>query len=71
MLKKCISLLLVSFMALAMSLPVLAADLAGWSDKPSAWAQADIAQAVSLGLIPDEMQSAYNKPTTRQEFCQL
>lgn len=38
---------------------------------PSAWAQASVAEAVNLNIVPQNLQKKYNQPITRQEFCQL
>ena len=40
-------------------------------NKPSSWAEADIQQAQSLGLIPDWLLYNYRNPITREEFCDL
>jgi hypothetical protein len=39
--------------------------------KPSLWAQDDVDRAISLNLIPQDMQFKYTKTTTRAEFCAL
>lgn len=41
------------------------------SDKASSWAAADAAQAAQLGILPQSLQSAYQSPITRGEFCKL
>jgi CubicO group peptidase (beta-lactamase class C family) len=41
------------------------------ANDPSDWAQADVADAISTGLVPPGMQSAYREPTTRAEFAAL
>ena len=38
---------------------------------PTAWAQADVAKADSLGLVPISLASAYQSNITRAEFCAL
>jgi hypothetical protein len=40
-------------------------------DAPSSWAQADITQAESLGLLPQAFQSGFQQPATRAEFAAL
>ena len=52
-------------LAATLSLPVLGADA------PSDWAKAEVESAISQGLVPREMQSSYQTPITRQEFCRL
>ena len=38
---------------------------------PSTWATHFVDQAIELGILPRELQSAYDQATTRQEFCLL
>lgn len=38
---------------------------------PSPWAAPQIEQAISLGLVPDALQSDYQSPITREDFCSL
>lgn len=38
---------------------------------PSPWAAPQIEQAISLGLVPDVLQSDYQSPITREDFCRL
>lgn len=71
MLKKSVSMVLSALMIMALSVPAFATNEDVWSDEPSIWARAEIAQAVSLGLVPEDMQNEYNKAITRQEFCRL
>jgi len=40
-------------------------------DSPSSWAVANIKEADSVGLIPDNLEGAYKTNITRQEFCNL
>lgn len=40
-------------------------------DKPSFWAETDINESISLGLIPTDMQNSYTKNISREEFCRL
>lgn len=49
------------------ALPVSAAESAG----PSAWAEAEINEAISDGLVPEELQTDYQQDITREEFAQL
>lgn len=37
----------------------------------SPWAEEEIAEAVGLGFVPEELQSDYTKPVTRQEFAKI
>lgn len=41
------------------------------NDIPSAWAQRDVAAAITAGLVPYALQGAYRDEISRQEFCQL
>ena len=41
------------------------------ADTPSDWAAEDIARAAELGLVPDSLNSGYNAPITRAEFCAI
>ena len=41
------------------------------ADQPSSWAQAQVNEAISAGLVPDALQSSYTTPATRSEFCAL
>jgi len=53
-----------------LAMPAFALEGAA-ADEPSDWAQAHVAAAVDGGLVPDRLQSAYTKATTRTEFCAL
>lgn len=58
-----------------------AAGLAAWmtlsgasalaASTPSAWAKNDIVTAISDRLVPDALQSNWQRPITRAEFCTL
>ena len=37
---------------------------------PSVWAETEVAVAISLGIVPDELQEEYTANITRQEFAQ-
>ena len=41
------------------------------SPQPSLWAKDEVKAAISLGLVPKELQSNYKSPITRIEFVQL
>jgi len=59
--------------------PALVAENAGTavsagapaSEQPSEWARDAVSRAVSLGLVPQTLQSQYIQDTTRAEFCAL
>ncbi len=38
---------------------------------PSDWAKSDIEKAIELGLIPEELQTDWQTPITRLDFCKL
>lgn len=42
-----------------------------WSDTPSSWAETLVNEAIASGIVPVELQIAYNQPITRAEFCAL
>lgn len=44
---------------------------AGAAEAPDAWAAEEVALAVELGLVPDDLQSRYTDDITRAEFCRL
>lgn len=37
----------------------------------SPWAEEEIAEAIGLGFVPEELRSDYTKPVTRQEFAKI
>lgn len=39
--------------------------------QPAAWAKDLVDQAIAEGILPAELQSAYDRPITRREFCLL
>ena len=41
------------------------------AEAPSAWATEQVIIAISVGLVPDTLQSKYTQATTRAEFCAL
>lgn len=41
------------------------------SNNPSSWAAAEVAQALELGFVPEELQGSYQSPITRLEFARL
>jgi len=38
---------------------------------PSSWAQAEVTAAQKAGIVPERLQSAYQDPVTREEFCEM
>ncbi|MCM1236546.1 MAG: S-layer homology domain-containing protein, partial [Ruminococcus flavefaciens] len=40
-------------------------------DTPSEWAQGEVWEAICSKLAPNDLQSAYRKGITREEFCRL
>lgn len=40
-------------------------------DEPALWAKDAIAAAITKALVPERLQSAYNRPITREEFAEL
>ena len=56
-----------SALSLAASLSLPAAG----ADAPSDWAKTEVESAISQGLVPRDLQSSYQTPITRQEFCRL
>lgn len=38
---------------------------------PSSWAKAEVDEAASLGLVPEDLQDDYQSYCTREEFCRL
>lgn len=49
------------------ALPASAAE----ASAPSAWAESEVREAISAGLVPEELQSDYQQDITREEFAQL
>ncbi len=39
--------------------------------EPSLWAKESIEKAITVGIVPEEIQSQYIRNITRQEFCKL
>lgn len=44
---------------------------AGAADAPSAWAQSSVDAARAAGLVPLQVDSAFETPITREDFCSL
>lgn len=59
---------LLATVCLLQPLSVLAAEP---TDAPSPWAAESVAQAISLGFVPDILQRLYQRETTRKEFAEL
>ena len=64
--KRCIACFLCLLLCIA-ALPVTAAG----ASAPSAWAEAEVKEAISIGFVPEELQSNYQQDITREEFAQL
>ena len=43
----------------------------GAADTPSAWAQSSVDAARAAGLVPSQVDSAFETPITREDFCSL
>ena len=41
------------------------------ADQPSSWAAGQVSEAVSAGIVPENLRSAYTQSITRAEFCAL
>ena len=41
------------------------------TERPSSWAEAQVNAAISAGIVPAALQSAYTRNATRAEFCAL
>lgn len=66
MTKRILSLL--CLLALTLGLTALPAAAA---DRPADWAANEVAAAVELGLVPEDLQNRYEAEITRAEFCRL
>lgn len=64
--KRCLAGLLCLLLCIS-AVPVSAVDGSG----PSPWAEAEVNTAISIGLVPEELQSDYQQNITRDEFAQL
>ena len=40
-------------------------------DHPSSWAEAEVNAAISVGIVPQSLQSNYTQTITRAEFCAI
>ena len=58
--KRCIACFLCLLLCIA-ALPVSAAE----ASAPSAWAEAEVKEAISIGFVPEELQSNYQQDITR------
>ena len=47
-----------------LSLPVI-------GDKPSGWAEEEVAEAISCGLVPEDLQESYTSPASREDFARI
>lgn len=41
------------------------------SNTPSSWAEKEVDEAISIGLVPEALRNAYTASITRAEFCSL
>ncbi len=57
--------------ALAINHYITQRERSAAEDTPSGWAQAGTWEAICAGLVPYQLQGAYRKEITRQEFCAL
>ena len=64
--KRCLACLLCLLLCIT-ALPVSAAEVSA----PSPWAEEEVNAAISIGLVPEEIQSDYQQDITREEFAQL
>ena len=64
--KRCLAGLLCLLLCIS-AVPVSAVDGSG----PSPWAEAEVNTAISIVLVPEELQSDYQQNITRDEFAQL
>ena len=55
-------------LAITLTLSISTLYAAG-ANSPSSWAKSDVERAISLGLVPDSLQSRYTDSVTREEFC--
>lgn len=67
MLKKSINLIVIVGLVL-MSLGGVSASS---TEEPSSWAKNKVKEAISLGLVPERLQSKYAQSITREEFASL
>jgi len=64
--KRLTSMLIVIMLCVPLLSPVVFA-----SDSPSSWAIEQVNEAISANIVPTTLQSRYNQPITRAEFCAL
>ncbi len=67
--KKCVTQIPAFFLVFVLlfgSCPVFAAP-----SQPSAWAAAEVGEAVAAGLVPEDLQADYQNGITRLDFCRL
>lgn len=58
--------------ALFLALALMIAPMASAAEAaPAAWAAEGVTRAILLGMVPEHLQSRYNQPATRAEFCAL
>ncbi|WP_113672723.1 S-layer homology domain-containing protein [Vallitalea guaymasensis] len=64
--KKILPLLLIISMIFSTNITIY-----GAGDEPSSWAKEDVMDAINRGYVPEHLQNNYQKPITREEFCEL
>ncbi len=42
-----------------------------FGDKPSGWAEEEVSEAISCGLIPGDLQKSYTSPASREDFARI
>ena len=63
--------LITSALVIALSFSLGIPFAASAADTPSLWAADSISKAISLNLLPQELQGKYTQAMTRAEFCSL
>lgn len=66
MLKRLVAISMITAICLS-TLPVIGAT----NSTPSNWAKATVSQAIKDGIVPTRLQKDYQKPITREEFCEI
>ncbi|MBR4742864.1 MAG: S-layer homology domain-containing protein [Oscillospiraceae bacterium] len=42
-----------------------------FGDKPSGWAEEEVSEAISCGLVPEDLQKSYTSPASREDFARI
>ncbi len=53
----------------ALALFLLSVSVFG--DKPSGWAEEEVSEAISCGLVPEDLQKSYTSPASREDFARI